>query len=557
MRHLITAGLPYINGIKHLGNMIGSMLPADVYARFLRQRGHEVLYVCGTDEHGAPAEIAAAEAGEPVEAYCSNMHEVQADIYRKFGIQCDHFGRTSSPSNQLLTHQIFNQLDANGFIERRALAQFFSVDDDTYLSDRYIIGTCPKCGYDKARGDQCENCTTLLDPVDLKDPRSALSGSARLEMRTTTHLFLKLSALEPQVRAWVERQSQWPALTRQIAEKWLNEGLQDRCITRNLRWGIPVPLEEFAHLVFYVWFDAPIGYVSITRDWGLKSGDPELWRSWWLDNRDVHYTQFMGKDNLPFHTVMFPAMLAGADPAWNLPQQIKGFHWLDYYNGKFSTSLRRGVFTDAALELFPADYWRYGLFAMIPESGDSTFTWPLFAQAVNKDLADVLGNFVHRIATFCTNKLGPTVPDGGTWGPTEVALQRDCEAALAEYEQALEQLQFRAAMRALRRLWTLGNSYIDARAPWTLIKTDRDAAALVVRTCFNLVALFASASLPIIPSIAGSMLEMLHIDATSARPDRYVSLDAITAGQAFQQMPPAVRRIDATELAGLEARFGS
>jgi len=557
MRHLITAGLPYINGIKHLGNMIGSMLPADVYARFLRQRGEEVLYVCGTDEHGAPAEIAAAEAGEPVEAYCARMHEVQADIYRRFGISCDHFGRTSSPSNHLLTQQIFSELDAHGFIERRPLAQFYSLDDETYLPDRYIIGTCPRCGYDKARGDQCESCTTLLDPTDLSDPRSAISGSRRLELRTTTHLFLRLSALEPTVRAWVERQAEWPALTRQIAEKWLNEGLQDRCITRNLRWGIPVPIAELAPLVFYVWFDAPIGYISITRDWAAASGDPEGWRRWWRDADDVHYTQFMGKDNLPFHTVMFPAMLLGADPSWKLPQQIKGFHWLDYYAGKFSTSLKRGVFTDVALELFPADYWRYGLLALVPETSDSTFTWTQFAQAINKDLADVLGNFVHRIASFCANKLGPTVPAGGDPGPIESTLIADCREALAEFEGALAGLHVRTAMRAIRRLWTLGNSYVDARAPWTLLKTDRDAAALVVRTCFNLIGLFAAAAMPLIPSIASSFLEMLHVDAATARPDQFVALDRIRAGQPFERKPPAIRRIEPAEIEALEARFGS
>jgi methionyl-tRNA synthetase len=224
MRHLITAGLPYINGVKHLGNMIGSMLPADVYARYLRQRSEEVLYICGTcgtDEHGAPAEIAAAEAGEDVSEYCARMHALQADIYKRFSIQFDYFGRTSGASNHLLTQTVFKELDTNGFIVRRPLEQFYSLEEGRYLADRYVIGTCPKCGYEKARGDQCENCTTLLDATDLRNPRSAITGSDKLELRTTTHLFLTLAQLSPQVRKWVDKQPQWPALTKSIADKWL------------------------------------------------------------------------------------------------------------------------------------------------------------------------------------------------------------------------------------------------------------------------------------------------------------------------------------------------
>lgn len=559
MRHLLSAGLPYINGVKHLGNLVGSMLPADVYARFLRQRGHEVLYVCGTDEHGAPAEIAAETAGESVADYCTRLHDIQADIYRRFDISFDHFGRTSRAPNHALTQEIFLQLHAAGLVEARAIRQVWSPDDGRFLADRYIIGTCPHCGYDKARGDQCENCTSLLDPTDLKDARSALSGSRNLEVKDREHLFLTLSALQGRLEEWVRAQEQWPALTRQIAWKWLNEGLQDRCITRDLRWGVPVPLEAFGHLVFYVWFDAPIGYIAATAEWAEARGTPEAWREWWRggDSDGVRYTQFMGKDNLPFHTVMFPGMLLGADAGWKLPDQIKGFHWLDYYGGKFSTSLGRGVFTDAALELFPADLWRYALLASCPETSDSTFTWEGFQTAVNKDLADVLGNFVNRVLRFSASKFGDTVPEGGAPGPVEAQLQQDVAAAVAEIEAAFEALEFRAAMRALRRLWTLGNLYIDQRAPWSLIKQDRDEAALVIRTCMNLMLVIGAASAPVIPGLSRTILGAFGREGDAAAPPQaHLGLDTLGPGAPFTPPAVLVAKIDDARVAELVARFG-
>ncbi len=561
MRHLISAGLPYINGIKHLGNLVGSMLPADVYARFLRQQGEEVLYVCGTDEHGAPAEIAAEQVGQDVAAFCDEQNALQSDIYRRFGIQFDWFGRTSRAPNHRLTQRIFQQLDANGYIDRKTLEQFYSIDDKRFLADRFITGTCPHCGYDKARGDQCESCTRLLDPTDLISPRSTLSGSTNLEIRSTDHLFLRLTALGPKVAEWVGTRQGWPDLSLQIAGKWLTEGLQDRCITRNLKWGVQVPGYEELDLRFYVWFDAPIGYIAATAERAEAMGQPDEWERWWLGDSardEVRYTQFMGKDNLPFHTVMFPGMLIGASPDWKLADVIKGFHWLDYYGGKFSTSEGRGVFTDAALELYPADYWRYVLMASCPESSDSTFTWEQFAGTVNKDLAGVLGNFVNRVLKFSQGKLGDSIPSGGEPGPAEAALVAEVTASIAEYERCMHALEFRAAMRELRRLWTLGNGYINDEAPWTAIKTDRDRAAVVVRTCFNLIHLYAVASAPIMPDISSKLLAAVcKQDAPLPPASSLVGLDGLKGGDPFVVIPPAIDKIPPEAVAELEARFGS
>ncbi|MFF9667204.1 methionine--tRNA ligase, partial [Streptomyces althioticus] len=368
-RHLITSALPYINGIKHLGNMVGSMLPADVYSRYLRQTGHEVLFICATDEHGTPAELAAQEAGLPVAEFCAQAHEAQKAVYDGFGLSFDHFGRSSSPQNREITQEIARELQRNGFIEERSIRQVYSNTDGRFLPDRYIVGTCPHCGYDKARGDQCENCTRVLDPTDLLEPRSAISGSADLEVRQTRHLFLLQSKLTGEVERWIaDHGDDWPVLASSIARKWLTEGLQDRSITRDLEWGVPVPADVWPELaaegkVFYVWFDAPIEYIGATKEWAdAAPAERRDWKSWWYEaDESVRYTQFMAKDNVPFHTVMFPATILGSRRPWKKVDYVKAFNWLTYYGGKFSTSQKRGIFTDVALELLPADYWRYFL----------------------------------------------------------------------------------------------------------------------------------------------------------------------------------------------------
>lgn len=557
MRHLITSALPYINGIKHLGNLVGSMLPADVYARFLRQQGETVLYICGTDEHGTPAELAALEAELEVSAYCQRQYERQRDVYQRFGLSFDYFGRTSSPENHELTQQVFQDLDANGFIEEREVSLMYSLDDERFLPDRYVVGTCPKCGYTAARGDQCENCTSVLNPVDLIEPRSAVSGSTNLEVRSSKHLFLRLDNLSDEVRAWVETHPNWPVLTKSIAMKWLNEGLQSRGITRDLKWGVPVPKAGFEDKVFYVWFDAPIGYLAATKAWANQD-DSRDWLSWWQPADEVRYVQFMAKDNLPFHTIMWPAMVLGTRQPWQQADYIKGFNWLNYYGGKFSTSSKRGVFLDQALELLPADYWRYMLMASAPESSDSTFTWEQLQLKVNKDLADNLGNFVNRILKFANSRFKGEVPAGGSAGEAEAQLEADCTAAIATLEQHLTAMEFRKAAEALCALWTLGNQYIDVQAPWALFKTDKERAAVVIRTCINLIRVYAIAAAPFIPATAEVLFDALGVDpADRATPyAKAVDFAAIPAGQPFHVPPPLFQKIDDDQLAEWKAQFG-
>ncbi|MES5819319.1 methionine--tRNA ligase [Streptomyces sp. RG80] len=567
-RHLITSALPYINGIKHLGNMVGSMLPADVYSRYLRQRGHDVLYICATDEHGTPAELAAKEQGIPVADFCAQAHDAQKAVYDGFALAFDYFGRSSSEQNVEITQHFARRLNENGFIEERAIRQVYSPTDGRFLPDRYVEGTCPHCGYDKARGDQCENCTRVLDPTDLINPRSAISGSTDLEVRETKHLFLLQSKLQHEVEEWVSRhEAEWPQLASSIARKWLTEGLHDRAITRDLDWGVPVPADTWPELaaegkVFYVWFDAPIEYIGATKEWSdaAPAGETRDWKSWWYEADDtVRYTEFMAKDNVPFHTVMFPATELGVREPWKKVDYVKAFNWLTYYGGKFSTSQKRGVFTDQALAILPADYWRYFLIANAPESDDSSFTWEHFTATVNKDLADTLGNFVNRVLSFSKKRFGEEVPAGGEPGEAETKLGEQIAELLAEYESQMEALQFRKAAAALRALWSAGNSYLEEKAPWLEIKTNQEGAALTLRTAMNLIHLYSVVSEPFIPTTSAAMRQAFTLTddtATWITEADAKSLTAVPAGTPFTVPPVLFAKLTEEDLENYKERFG-
>jgi methionyl-tRNA synthetase len=562
-RILITSALPYINGIKHLGNLAGSMLPADIYARFQRARGNEVLYICATDEHGTPAELAAAEAGQDVATYCAEQHLLQKQVADQFGLSFDWFGRSSSPQNRRLTQHFAEALEDNGLVEERTDQMVYSVDDRRFLPDRYVEGTCPRCAHPKARGDQCDNCGALLDPVDLIAPYSVISGSRNIEVRDTRHLYLLQTRLADQIRAWIDSKSaDWPALTRSIAYKHLDEGLIDRGITRDLAWGIPVtrggaPRPGFEDKVFYVWFDAPIEYIGATVEWADATGND--WRSWWRTDAGadaVRYVQVMGKDNVAFHTVSFPATLIGSGEPWKRVDYLKSFNWLNWYGGKFSTSGKRGVFMDQALAILPADTWRWYLAANAPEGSDTAFTWEQFQGAVNKDLADVLGNFVNRIVKFAESKFDGAAPAGGDPGPLEAKLLADLTERLGELTVQLDAIEIRKAAQALRAIWVLGNEYLAEAAPWTVIKTDPERAALIVRTGLNLVALMAKVSAPFLPftaqRIAATVGEPLSGDWPSA--DALSGL--VEPGRKVAAPEVLFRKIEDAQIVEWAERFG-
>ncbi len=565
-RILITSALPYINGIKHLGNLVGSQLPSDAYARYMRAKGHEVMFICATDEHGTPAELAAAKAGVPVADFCADMHVVQKKIADGFGLSFDYFGRSSSARNRQITQHLAAALGREGLIEEVSEKQVYSHTDGRYLPDRYIEGTCPNCGSENARGDQCENCTKQLNPTDLIHPRSAISGSTELEVRETRHLYLRQSVMRDTLDKWIDSQKGWPVLTTSIAKKWLHDGdgLRDRGITRDLDWGVPVqfegaPWSGMEGKVFYVWFDAPIEYISATAEWADANGQPDAaWERWWRTDKgadDVRYVQFMGKDNVPFHTLSFPATLIGSKEPWKLVDFIKSYNWLTYEGGKFSTSQGRGIFMNQALEIFPSDYWRWWLLSNAPESADSNFTWESFQGGINKDLADVLGNFVSRVTKFCRGKFGESVPEGGQYGAAEAAVTAEIGKRLKAYEANMEAIELRKAAADLRAIWAAGNEYLQAAAPWSMFKDSPEDAAAIVRFALNLVRLYGVLSGPIIPESAKAVLAAMHAE-NAAWPDDIESvMQALPAGHAFTTPDVLFAKITDARRDELEAQF--
>jgi methionyl-tRNA synthetase len=566
-RILITSALPYINGIKHLGNLAGSMLPADVYARTMRLLGHDVTYICATDEHGTPAELAAQAMQIPVQQYCDEQYAIQRKAGEGFNLSFDWFGRSSRPANHALTQHFAQVLEARGLIEERTSKQVYSVDDGRFLPDRYVEGTCPHCGFEKARGDQCDNCGRLLDPIDLIDPYSSVSGSKNIEIRDTKHLYLLQEKSQDEIRAWVNRKgANWPSLAVSIANKWLDEGLIARAITRDLSWGVEVIGTDgkvrpgYEDKVFYVWFDAPIGYIAATQEWAEATGGD--WESLWRTDKgadETEYVQFMGKDNVAFHTVSFPVTLLGSGEPWKTVDKLKAFNWVTWYGGKFSTSNKRGVFMDQALDLLPADYWRWYLIANSPEGSDAAFTWEGFQAAVNSDLANVLGNFVNRITKYCVSKFDGKVPDGGEPGEAEAWITAELAERLPRLIDYYEAMEFRKAAAETRAIWAAGNEYLTKAEPWVKYKSDVDAAAVGVRTGLNLAALFGILALPIIPETGARILDALgipqeHWNFNFRSPEAV--LNALPVGLAITPPDVLFQKIEDEQVAAWTEQFG-
>jgi methionyl-tRNA synthetase len=421
-----------------------------------------------------------------------------------------------------------------------------------------VLGTCPHCGHSEARGDQCDGCGSLLDPDELIAPRSALSGDTALEIRPTRHLFLRQSRLVETLRSWIDQRNGWPSFVVSTAKGWLTAELRDRCITRDLAWGIPVPRAGFESKVFYVWFDAPIGYIAATQEWA-EAAPGRDWQRWWWNADDVRYIQFLGKDNVPFHAVSFPATLLGSGEPWKTVDVIKGFHWLTHEGGKFSTSAQRGVFTDAALDELPADYWRWWLIANASESADTDFSVPRFVADVNKDLADVFGNLANRIISFAHSAFDGRIPEGGQPSQLELELAADLDRRIATVRRHHEALEFRAAAAETRAIWSAANAYLQQAAPWVAIKSDRIRAAVVTRTGLNLVRLSAVLAWSIIPELSAKVLSAF--EAGDGVPDWPIEpcreLFDRDAGHPVEKLAPTVAKIGPDKAAHLAERFGA
>lgn len=485
-RVTITSALPYVNGVKHLGNIAGSMLPADIFHRFLDLFEVDNIFICGTDEHGTAVELAALEEKLGPERYSEKYYKIQKEIYEKWGFDFTFFGSSSAESNHQITRDIFLSSHENGYITSETIVVPYCQTCKRFLPDRYIIGVCPACGYERARGDQCEKCTKLLDPQDLINPRCTVCNGSTIEFRQEKHLFLQLPLLQNKLEQWLLQQK-WPDNTKNLALGWIKEGLKPRCITRNLKWGVKVPLKGFEHLVFYCWFDAPIAYISITKD-AHDAGVVKDWKSYW---KDSHIYQFIGKDNIPFHTIIWPAILLAArdseqrDTNYQLVHHVAGYEYLNWEGEKFSTSKGIGLFSDEALDLFPADYWRFYLASILPENKDSNFDWQDFQARINNELIGNYGNLFYRVTYFIEKYFGGKIPEAKL-GQAEANLQFELEKTISKVKDLVEQVKLREALREILSFASQLNKYFQDSKPWDTIGTDKESAARTLYSTANL-----------------------------------------------------------------------
>lgn len=493
-KRLVTSALPYVNNIPHLGNLI-QVLSADVFSRYCRERGYETLYVCGTDEYGTATETRALAEGISPRELCDRFHVIHSDIYKWFNINFDHFGRTSSPQQTEIVQSIFKAVDEQGYISEKTTEQLFCNSCDRFLADRYVLGECPHCGYPDARGDQCEDCGKLLDPTELKQPRCGSCGEEP-HFKETRHLYIDLPKALPLLESWMEKASIdgfWANNAIAMTKSWIRDGLKERCITRDLKWGIPVPREGFEDKVFYVWFDAPIGYISIT------AALTDDWKEWWQNNDEVELFQFIGKDNIPFHTVIFPSsLLASAEP-WTMLHHMSSTEYLNYEDGKFSKSKGTGVFGNDAKDTgIPADVWRFYIFYNRPEKTDVLFTWKDFQEKVNGELIGNFGNLVNRTFSFVNRFYDSKVPAGAI-DPT---IRAEADRLIAKADKHFDRAELRDALRTILEISDLGNKAFQAGEPWKMRKENPEAAATLLRTLIFLIRDLAVLIRPYIPATA-------------------------------------------------------
>ncbi|KAI8356616.1 tRNA synthetases class I (M)-domain-containing protein [Choanephora cucurbitarum] len=505
---LITSALPYVNNVPHLGNIIGSTLSADVYARYCRARGYNTVYFCGTDEYGTATETKALEEGVTCQALCDKYNAIHSAVYKWFDLSFDHFGRTTTEKQTEIAQDMFLKNYQNGNVVKESMTQLYCEKCSRFLADRYVEGICPHCKYDDARGDQCDACGKLLNATDLIEPRCKLDNNKPIT-KESNHLFLDLAKLQPEIEKVFKKSAEegkWSANGVTITQSWLKEGLKPRCITRDLKWGTPVPLEGYEDKVFYVWFDAPIGYPSIAANY------TDEWQKWFKNPENVKLYQFMGKDNVPFHSVIFPGSQIGTGEDWTIVNHISTCEYLNYEGGKFSKSRNIGVFGNNAEDTgIPASVWRYYLLSVRPETSDSMFTWNEFITKNNSELLNNLGNFVNRGIRFMFAKYDGVIPKADFSGPLETALIKDVNALLKQYVDTMEAVKLRAGLGLAMTISARGNQYLqEANLSNALFDESRAKCDAVVAVAANLIYLISALISPYMPASAESICHQLN-----------------------------------------------
>lgn len=510
-RILVTSALPYANGPIHLGHLAGAYLPADLYTRYQRLKGKDIIHICGSDENGVPITIAAEKEGVDPQEIVDRYHTMNKDVFRKFGIDFDYYGRTSSETHKKTSQDFFLNLHKQNIFSKHKQEQFYDEDADMFLPDRYVKGTCPNCGHGEAYGDQCENCGTSLSPTDLIDPVSAITGNKPI-VKETEHWFIPLGNYQEWLEEWIGSRKNWKPNVVGQCKSWLDTGLGDRAVTRDLSWGVPVPLPDAEGKVLYVWFDAPIGYISATKEWADLQGDTDLWKTYWQDE-DTRLIHFIGKDNIVFHCIMFPAMLKQHGD-FVLPENVPANEFLNLEGRKLSTSKGWAVWLHEYLDDFEADLLRYVLGTTLPETKDSDFSWKDFQNRVNSELADILGNFVFRTHSFTHRFFEGTVPKFSNPTDLDIETLKQISKQKVKIEKSYESFRFREAIYETMELARIGNRYFTETEPWKTRKENPEACGNTLYVCLQISAALSVLFEPILPNKMHLLKEQLGIPET-------------------------------------------
>ncbi len=516
---LVTSALPYVNGPLHLGHLSGAYLPADIYVRYKRLNGDDIIYICGSDEHGVPITISADKENVSPQVIIDRYHELNYDAFKKFGMSFDNYSRTSLPIHHETAKEFFLEYYNKGLLKEKKTLQFYDEKNNMFLPDRYVEGTCPNCGSEEARSDECENCGKLYEPSELKNPKSKISGETPI-LKETSHYYFPLGEFQPELEKYIDEMNEkygWKENVMQYCRGWFKDGLKDRAVTRDLDWGVKVPLDEAVGKVLYVWFEAVLGYISSTKEYSQKIGKPDLWKKYWQDE-NTKYIAFIGKDNVVFHCIVFPAMLkawnSGENVKYCLPQNVPANEFLNFEGKKFSKSRNWGIDVIDFLKIFPADPLRYTLAVNLPENRDTDFQWKEFQAKNNSELAAIFGNFINRTFTFAHKHFDGKVPPKGELNE----MDKEMIKTVSEYPQKIseyfERYKLKEGTNEIMNLARAGNKYFNDSEPWKTVKSDKEKCSTTINICLQTIYTLAELFEPVVPFSSIKIFKMLNAEPT-------------------------------------------
>jgi methionyl-tRNA synthetase len=539
---LVTSAWPYINVTPHLGNLVGSVLSADVVARYYRLKGDDVLMVSGSDEHGTPIEVEAIRQGITPKELTDRNHAKVIELFKRWEASFDNYTRTESPVHKEFVREMLMKIYRNGYIFSQETQMLYCEHDHRFLPDRFVEGKCPYCGCKGARGDQCDKCGRLLETTALVEPYCVICKNTPTARRTK-HWYIDLSRLSNRLSEYLKENDQLTDGVKNFSLNWIKEGLKPRAVTRDVEWGIPAPFPGAEGKTVYVWIEAVLGYVSATIEACQRKGDPEKWRDFWF-NKDAKTLYFVGKDNIPFHTIILPALLLASGDDYNLPWNVSATEFLQFKGEKASKSRRVGIWIDEALQMFPVDCWRFFLIATRPESKDTNFSWDFFVEKINADLNDTFGNFIHRTLTFINSKFNGEVPPPTALAAEDEALLHAVNEKVNQLSQEIEGCKLQSAANTLISISRMGNQYLNEKEPWNLMKTEPEKAGSIFYVCAQIVKSLAVSSAPFIPSSAEQLWQFLNLQGKIGAGHWREATTLLDPGHRINKPKPLFTKVD-------------